>query len=289
MLDPQASPARRQRPRVTLPLLLAFAALACRPDPAAETAPPQAGEQQAAANDSGEASPTTDPDAGEEIEAEAPEAEDPAAEAPEAEDPEAEDPEAEDSGAKAEDPEAEAKAEAEKKPEKKPKKKAEKKPLPKPIHKLAENKCRKSFAVGQKVKGFKLTSADGKKTISPRGYRGRVMLLNFWGTWCKPCLKELPEFDRLYRKYRRHGLTLVAVATDEDAEAVEAFGDKHKLIAKLALAGEEAAGAYNRPNFPFSFVVAPDGTIVAAYDYVDKGCLGDLELVIREQLEERNE
>ena len=162
---------------------------------------------------------------------------------------------------------------------------ADAEPLPKPIHQLKGKTCQASFNVGSKIKGFKLPNVDGTKDISPANYRKRVMLLNFWGTWCKPCLKELPEFDRLYRKYRKHGLTLVAVATDEDAEPVQAFIDKHKLRAKVALEGEEVAGAYNRPNFPFSFVVDGTGTIVAAYEYIDDACMGDLEQVIRDELE----
>jgi len=184
-------------------------------------------------------------------------------------------------------PEPEPDSEIEPEPEPSPAKptSSQREPLPKPIHPHSSGTCQKTFAVGEKVKNFKLASVAGDKAISPAGYRKRVMLLNFWGTWCKPCLAELPEFDRLYRKYRRHGLTLVAVATDEDSKAVQAFIDKHKLIARIALDGEEAAGAYGRPNFPFSFVVDGDGTIVAAYDYVDDSCLGDLEQVIRASLE----
>jgi peroxiredoxin len=161
----------------------------------------------------------------------------------------------------------------------------EREPLPKPTHKLSKATCQQRFSVGEKVKGFRLPSVDGDKTISPNGYRKRVLLLNFWGTWCKPCLEELPEFDRLYRKYRKHGLTLVAVATDEEPEPVQAFIDKHKLKAKIALAGEAAAGAYNRPNFPFTFVVDGAGNIVAAYEFIDGNCMGDLEQVIRDELE----
>ena len=156
--------------------------------------------------------------------------------------------------------------------------------LPTPLNKLSGPSCQQSFRVGSAVEGFELASVEGDKTISPRGYRGRVMVLNFWGTWCKPCLEELPQFDQLYRRYHDHGMTLVAVATDEDPDPVEAFIDKHKLEAKVALAGEDAAGAYDRPNFPFTFVIDGQGTIVAAYEFVDEACLGDLEQVIRDEL-----
>lgn len=180
--------------------------------------------------------------------------------------------------------EASATPETESEPKSEPKAEAKPKPkLPKAMHKPGKS-CRESFAVGQKVKNFRLSNVDGSKTISPAGYRGRVVLLNFWGTWCEPCLKELPEFDRLYRRYRRHGMTLVAVATDEDPGPVADFVAKHKLSAKIALAGEAAAGAYKQRNFPFSFVVAGDGEIVAAFEYVEDKCLGDLEAAIRDEL-----
>jgi thiol-disulfide isomerase/thioredoxin len=161
----------------------------------------------------------------------------------------------------------------------------EKEPLPKAIHKPGAGKCVQKFAVGEKVKNFKLPSLAGDKTISPSGYRNRVVLLNFWALWCKPCLEELPEFDRLYRRYRSHGFTLVAVTTDEEPEPVQEFVDKHKLAAKVALKGEEAAAVYNRPQFPFSFVIDGNGTIVASFEYVSDACLGELEQVIRESLE----
>jgi peroxiredoxin len=265
-----------------LGLVCLVATLGCKPEPAPTTNPepqPDAGGPTASAEvDTSEAAAAP----------EEPDEFDTPAETDDTDD----DPEPEEAGegagggepvVAAKDPELE-KTDGEKAKPDKPEKK-ERPPLPKPTHKLSGAKCQQSFAVGSKVKGFRLPSVDGKKTISPGAYRNRVMLLNFWGTWCKPCLKELPEFDRLYRKYRKNGLTLVAVATDEEPEQVQEFIDKHKLRAKVALEGEAAAGSYNRPNFPFTFVVNGQGKIVAAYEYIDNSCMGDLEQVIRDELE----
>lgn len=155
--------------------------------------------------------------------------------------------------------------------------------LPEPAY-IPEKSCRQDFALGETVKPFRLARVDGQAAIAPEGYRGRVMLLNFWGTWCKPCLEELPKFDALYRRYHESGLTLVAVATDEDAAPVEAFINEHKLAARVALGGEDAAGAYERPSFPFSLVVDGEGTIVATYEFVDETCLGELEQTLRTEL-----
>ena len=149
---------------------------------------------------------------------------------------------------------------------------------------MVDGSCGKAPGVGQRVKSFKLPTPAGK-TISPASYRGRVMLLNFWGTWCEPCLKELPEFDRLYRRYRKHGLTVVAVATDEDGQAVEAFASERKLSTRMAYKGEATAGQYGARTFPFTFVVDHAGVIRAAYDGYKPGCMGKLEADIRKQLE----
>ena len=156
--------------------------------------------------------------------------------------------------------------------------------LPAPAYELAGEVCRERFNVGESVKAFELPSLDGNSTIAPSQYAGRVMVLNFWGTWCKPCLEELPAFGSLHRMYFNHGMSLVAVATDEDPGPVQAFVDKHALVADIALSGEDAAGAYGRPEFPYTFVVNGEGTIVAAYQFVDGACMGDLEQVVRDEL-----
>ena len=161
-------------------------------------------------------------------------------------------------------------------------------PMPKPLYGSVDNSCGKAPGVGQRVKGFKLKTTKGK-TISPATYKNRVMLLNFWGTWCKPCLKELPEFSRLYRRYRKHGLTLVAVATDEDSAAVDEFIKSKKISAKVAIGGEGAAGQYGARTFPFTFVVDSKGVIRAAYDGYKPKCMGKLEADIRDQLAKLNE
>ncbi len=158
--------------------------------------------------------------------------------------------------------------------------------LPKPLYRNVENSCGRDPGVGSKLKGFKLKNMAGQEVSNGR-YRKRVMLVNFWGTWCKPCLKELPEFDRLYRRYRKHGMTLVAIATDEDPEPVQAFIDKRKLRAKVLLGGESYASQYGAPNFPFSYVVDDKGTIIGSYHGFKEECMGKLEEDLRTALERR--
>lgn len=158
--------------------------------------------------------------------------------------------------------------------------------LPKPLFKSVKESCGRDKGVGTKLKPFRLKNLEGKEVTNGR-YRKRVMLVNFWGTWCAPCLKELPEFDRLYRRYRKHGMTLVAIATDEDAEPVKELVAKRKLRAKVLLGGEDYAGQYGAPNFPFTYVVDTSGTIVGSYHGYKEDCMGKLEADIRSALENK--
>jgi len=160
--------------------------------------------------------------------------------------------------------------------------------LPKPLHGKVDAKCGRDAGVGEPLKSFSLPNLEGK-TITAGTFRGRVQVVNFWGTWCKPCLKELPEFDQLYRRYRKHGMTLLAIATDEDADAVKDTVSKKKLGAKIAIAGEEYAGKYGSPKFPFTFIVDHKGVIRGSYRGYKPECMGKLEADIREQLEVRAE
>ena len=161
--------------------------------------------------------------------------------------------------------------------------------LPNPIHKKVEKKCGKDPGVGKRLKSFKLPRVEEGKTYSNGSFRGRVVLVNFWGTWCKPCLKELPKFAQLYRRYRKHGMTLLAIATDEDADAVKDTLAKKKIAAKVAIAGEDYAGKYESTQFPFSFVVDHRGVIQASYFGYEPECMGHLEAQIRDGLEKRAE
>lgn len=159
--------------------------------------------------------------------------------------------------------------------------------LPEPINASVKASCGKHPGVGQKLKSFKLPRTEAGKTYSNASFRGRVVLVNFWGTWCKPCLKELPRFAQLYRRYRKHGLTLLAIATDEDPDAVKDTLAATKIKAKVAIAGEAYAGQYESPDFPFTFVVDHQGIIRGSYFGYEPECMGALEADIRAQLEKR--
>ena len=76
--------------------------------------------------------------------------------------------------------------------------------------------------------GFTLPDMDGEMQ-SLQDFRGRVVMLNFWATWCPPCRREMPSMQRLYEKYRERGLTVVAVNQFEDPDLVFEFTGRLSL------------------------------------------------------------
>lgn len=165
-----------------------------------------------------------------------------------------------------------------------PKLAAGKEPLPTALNARVDASCGNDPGVGTQALPFALKTPEGKD-INLASYRGKVVLLNFWGTWCKPCLKELPEFDRLYRRYRKHGMVLIAIATDTEPEKVVEFASERKLAARLALGGEPLAEQYASTSFPFSLVIDDKGQIRGSYRGYRPECTGKLEQDLRTALE----
>jgi len=65
---------------------------------------------------------------------------------------------------------------------------------------------------------FKLRLLDGR-VVDSKNLRGRVTVIDFWATWCKPCIAEVPEYNRFYQEYSKKGVVLIAVASDSGTEA----------------------------------------------------------------------
>ncbi len=99
-------------------------------------------------------------------------------------------------------------------------------------------------------------------------HSGKVIVVNFWATWCVPCVKEMPSFENLYRRYRSQGLTLLAVSLDKgDSTKVQEFADKYKLSFPILLDTEGVAEKlYPSFSIPFTYVIDKQGRVVARVD-----------------------
>ena len=118
---------------------------------------------------------------------------------------------------------------------------------------------------GSQAPGFALPDLAGR-TVSLGEQRGKVVLVNFWATWCAPCEAEMPAMQNLYRQLAGKGFTLLAVSVDEEAEKVAPFRDRLQLDFPILLdPTQEVAGLYQTYRFPESFLVDRDGVIVERY------------------------
>lgn len=111
---------------------------------------------------------------------------------------------------------------------------------------------------------FYLLADDSKKNISD--YKGKVVLLNYWATWCAPCIKEMPELNRLQSKYQDQGLIVIALS-DEDKERLIKFANKKPFIATAAYS-KEFNWADIQSERPMTFLINREGVIV---DYFTGG------------------
>ena len=119
------------------------------------------------------------------------------------------------------------------------------------------------LAKGQPAPNFTLPDLDGQM-VSLADYRGKVVLLNIWATWCPPCLEEMPSMEKLYQELKGEGFEILAVSIDESgAQDVLPFMKKHKLSFP-ALTDSRGAikNLYQTTGVPESFIIDKDGILV---------------------------
>jgi len=103
-------------------------------------------------------------------------------------------------------------------------------------------------------------------TVELDSLRGKVVLVDFWASWCEPCRKSFPWMADIYRKYADQGFTIVAINVDKDREAAEDF--LAKLPAPFVVAFDPTgatAEAFGVRAMPSSFLVGRDGTILGTH------------------------
>jgi peroxiredoxin len=112
--------------------------------------------------------------------------------------------------------------------------------------------------VGQPAPDFTLTLVDGRK-VTLADLRGQVVILNFWATWCGPCLQELPLLDGYYEQARKYGLRVFAVATEDSVPEFQL----HKLFSKLHIDPvHRIRGPYgDSGQVPTNFVIDRAGVV----------------------------
>jgi peroxiredoxin len=124
------------------------------------------------------------------------------------------------------------------------------------ISKIEADNARRDYA------DFTLTELNGK-TWTLKEQRGKVVLLNFWATWCPPCRKEMPDLEALYQQFKDQGLEILAVS-DEDAGKVRPFIAQQKVTYPVLLdPGRKVNELFQIEGIPKTFVYDRNGKLVS--------------------------
>jgi thiol-disulfide isomerase/thioredoxin len=110
---------------------------------------------------------------------------------------------------------------------------------------------------------FTMKDVDGNN-VSLSTFKGKVVLLNFWATWCGPCKAEIPGFVKLQEKYRDKGLVIVGYSVDDTAEKAKAYAAQYKMNYPILLGEgkEDLQDAYGPIwGLPSSFIISKDGRV----------------------------
>jgi peroxiredoxin len=134
---------------------------------------------------------------------------------------------------------------------------------------------------------FTLTDLSGQP-LTLSSYRGKVVLLDFWATWCAPCREEIPRLIDLQDKYRQEGLQVIGVSMDDGADPVRDFYQHLKMnypvVMGTAKTGEQYGGVL---GLPIAFVIGRDGTI--SKKHIGATDMAVFEKEIVDQLQKKSE
>jgi peroxiredoxin len=120
--------------------------------------------------------------------------------------------------------------------------------------------------IGTAAPEFALPAIDGR-TVRLSDFKGKVVIVDFWATWCPPCRAEVPDFVRLQAKYRGQGLAVVGLSLDQGgAKDVRPFADEYNVNYAMLLASDEIARLYGGVvGIPTTFVLDRNGRIVKKF------------------------
>lgn len=119
---------------------------------------------------------------------------------------------------------------------------------------------------GAPAPALRLTDVAGQSATLAQ-YRGRVVLLDFWATWCESCEVEVPDLKRLHERYRAKGLEILGASVDVGGRrTLLPFIAQHSIPWRVLVADSEVTRAYRVTGLPAKFLIDPDGALARRYD-----------------------
>ncbi|HLG98812.1 MAG TPA: TlpA disulfide reductase family protein [Bryobacteraceae bacterium] len=120
-------------------------------------------------------------------------------------------------------------------------------------------------AVGDSAPNFTITTADGKK-VSPADFRGKVLVLNFWASWCPPCVQEAPSLNEFAKTLAPSGVVVLAVSVDKNEQQYRDFLKKFQVSFLTARdPAQDSTYRYGTYQFPESYIIDRNGKVVRKF------------------------
>ncbi len=139
-----------------------------------------------------------------------------------------------------------------------------------------------TIRTGTAAPDFKLLNLSGVP-VKLSDYRGKVVLLEFWATWCPPCKASVPELVALQKQFGDQGFVVIGVSLDEGQDVgakLGSFSSEHKINYPILIGTSSVATSYNVRGVPASFLIDREGRLAAAYI----GFIEDFHSVISDRL-----
>ncbi|TAN45078.1 MAG: TlpA family protein disulfide reductase [Nitrospirae bacterium] len=126
--------------------------------------------------------------------------------------------------------------------------------------------CFSHALAAEKAADFTLPDINGNK-VSLSAFKGKVVILNFWATWCSSCRAEMPSLNNLYNSFRDRGLVVISVSTDKSEKAVKAFATKANLSFSVLVDKnrEVSFDEYGVFGLPVTFLIDKNGLIIEKF------------------------
>ncbi len=119
-----------------------------------------------------------------------------------------------------------------------------------------------AISVGDSVPSFKARTIDGNKNVALEDYRGKVVLVDFWASWCPPCLKSLPKYNDLRREIGTADFEIVAINVDENTDDAKKFLQKHPVSYPVAKDPKGVLpGVFGVKAMPTSYLIDQNGVV----------------------------
>ena len=132
----------------------------------------------------------------------------------------------------------------------------------------------KLLSAGETAPDWQLSDAEGK-LHSLSEYRGKIVVMDFWATWCGPCKEVMPRMQKLYERYQDKEVVVLGVNSWENNDPVALMKKKHYGYG-LLLKGEEIAEAYKVTILPVVYIIGADGRVMYSHEGVDDKNLASL-------------